>query len=836
MSTNPYYNPKTLQPATVARAEALNAELEKIRDAFAKLPPPSGIPNGGGLPNYTHIAFADSADGTANFTTGAAGTREFLGIAVNQTVPTPSQNPEDYIWQRVKGVDGAPGSTGPQGVNTARVQIYIRSASGPNLPTQPVTFDFLTGVATGLDNGWSTAIPAVDENPLYVAVATASSTATTDTIAPNEWSSPVIILQGGLGGSGSDGLNSASVFLFKRAPASPIPDVPSTTSTYTFTTGALTGHDNGWSRTAPPNNGQPLWVTTATAAATGATDTITSGEWATPQIFVQDGADGAQGPQGPQGASGLNGQSGTSVAELNIYRRAAAPPSAPTGGAFDFSTGTLSPPTGWSSSIPAGTDPVYVARGVAVTNTPGGSDTPDWGGVARAFQDGQSVDAVFRRSASQPATPGASSGVPAGWYTSIAEVPAGADPIWTSFGSRVSPDLNWTWQVPVRVEGIDGSPGADGQDGAQGPAGAPGADGSPGADGADGADGQAVDAIFRRSALQPATPSPSSGVPSGWFASIGAVPASDNPLWTSFGKRSSPTANWTWETPIRVEGIDDAITLASASLTAGVGIVQQDGRDVLEFTGASGASAAFPFVPTSAGERIFAGFTGYNNVPHVDDLVAGINWQDEAGNIYTISLPNAVVDGSEAIGSSNSKEVGEFVIMPAGAVRRRLFIARNVFSNAGNAYAYLPVQSRFQPGAQVNPADLAELDPAARAELDAATGQTRQTVGFQQIITRSLVNGGTNSLNAQLVRDAGGNSGTIAVRIEYRLLGSATWITLATGPGSPITASEPGADNVSATFTNNTGAKRAFEFRMTEVRTPATAGGAQVPAETFLEA
>ena len=139
-------------------------------------------------------------------------------------------------------------------------------------------------------------------------------------------------------------------------------------------------------------------------------------------------------------------------------------------------------------------------------------------------------------------------------------------------------------------------------------------------------------------------------------------------------------------------------------------------------------------------------------------------------------------------------------------------------------------------GVTGRPESLAQLDPTARAELDSAVGQTRQTVGFQQIITRSLENGGTNNMNAQVARLAGGNSGTIFARIEQRQLGDTTWITVATGPGSAVSASEPGADNFIATFTNTTGAKRAFEFRVTEVRTPVTAGGALVASETFLEA
>jgi len=64
--------------------------------------------------------------------------------------------------------------------------------------------------------------------------------------------------------------------------------------------------------------------------------------------------------QGPAGADGI------SVAELTIYKRATSTPATPTGGSYNFGTQVLTPPSGWSSTIPAGTDPVYTSRGTAV--------------------------------------------------------------------------------------------------------------------------------------------------------------------------------------------------------------------------------------------------------------------------------------------------------------------------------------------------------------------------------------------------------------------------------------------------------------------------------------
>lgn len=109
--TSPWYNPRWLQAGSRALAEQVNAELTKIRQAFDLLPAPSAIGIGSGQPNYTWIAWADSADGTQNFSNVSAGNRAYIGTAVNKTVITPSAFPEDYVWVRVRGLDGG---SGPQ--------------------------------------------------------------------------------------------------------------------------------------------------------------------------------------------------------------------------------------------------------------------------------------------------------------------------------------------------------------------------------------------------------------------------------------------------------------------------------------------------------------------------------------------------------------------------------------------------------------------------------------------------------------------------------------------------------------------------------------------------
>ena len=236
---------------------------------------------------YTWFAYADSADGTVNFTTGVGGTRAYIGIANNQTSAIESTNPVDYTWTKIQGPQGIQGNIGPSGLNSAEVFLYQRSASVPPVPSVTTTYTFATAILTGINNGWSQSIPASNGNPLYVTVASASNSGSTDTIAPSEWATPVIMAQDGAGGVGSNGTNAATIFLFQRANSAPA--VPSNTTTYNFTTGVLSNINNGWSQSIPNSNGLPCYVTTASALSTTNTDNIGTSEWATPTILAVDG-------------------------------------------------------------------------------------------------------------------------------------------------------------------------------------------------------------------------------------------------------------------------------------------------------------------------------------------------------------------------------------------------------------------------------------------------------------------------------------------------------------------------------------------------------------------
>jgi hypothetical protein len=95
--TSPWYNPTLVSPNTRALADGINNELKKIKAAFDQLPAPGSVGTGTSA-TYVHFAYADSIDGTRNFTTGAPGNRRYIGVQANVTSATPSEFPADYAW------------------------------------------------------------------------------------------------------------------------------------------------------------------------------------------------------------------------------------------------------------------------------------------------------------------------------------------------------------------------------------------------------------------------------------------------------------------------------------------------------------------------------------------------------------------------------------------------------------------------------------------------------------------------------------------------------------------------------------------------------------------
>ena len=84
-----------------------------------------------GKTQYTHLAYANSADGTKDFSV-SDGNREYIGMYVD-FVEADSTNPAKYTWSLIKGADGAqgvPGTPGADGKTPYFHIAYANSADG----------------------------------------------------------------------------------------------------------------------------------------------------------------------------------------------------------------------------------------------------------------------------------------------------------------------------------------------------------------------------------------------------------------------------------------------------------------------------------------------------------------------------------------------------------------------------------------------------------------------------------------------------------------------------------------------------------------------------------
>ena len=361
--------------------------------------------------------------------------------------------------------DGAPGSPGADGKNTATVRLYKRASSVPSIDWQNnLTYDFSTNHLTSVPTGWSESVPDGDDD-LYATAATASSTSSTDTIAPNEWGTPVCITKKSLSWS------TAAVFLYARADVSTDLTKPTQTLDYSFSTGILSKEGQTgpivlgqWSQEIPASNEKPCFVIQATAVSDdGQTDTIAPSEWSNISKLVSDGEDGDP---------GLNS------ATVFLYARASSasaltkPSSNLT---YMFLSGTLSPASGysgWSPTVPdsdANGNPCFVIQATAVNTTETDIITPsEWSDIKKLVVDGEdgrsilSITEYYAKSNSNTTAP-------TNWSTNVPTLTVTDKYLWNyelitySTMDSQDPTQHETQETAKRVIGVYGDTGANGK-------------------------------------------------------------------------------------------------------------------------------------------------------------------------------------------------------------------------------------------------------------------------------------------------------------------------------------------------------------------------------------
>lgn len=104
----------------------------------------------------------------------------------------------------------------------------------------------------------------------------------------------------------TNGLTALNVLIFQRNNSSTTPPTaPSADAVITFSTGVVTGLNNGWTQALPDiSAGSVLWVTIAYVAASTSTYTIHPSGWQAAQAQAQNGTNGSSGTgtTGPRGA------------------------------------------------------------------------------------------------------------------------------------------------------------------------------------------------------------------------------------------------------------------------------------------------------------------------------------------------------------------------------------------------------------------------------------------------------------------------------------------------------------------------------------------------------
>lgn len=180
-------------------------------------------------------------------------------------------------------------------------------------------------------------------------------------------------------------------------------------------------------------------------------------EWTAP--FKVTGPQGVRGEKGDKGDKGDNGETKITERLIQVYTISETSPIKPVGGYFNFETGELTPPSGWSKSEPTTDGVVWMSWGRFSIENPG---NPTWGNPIRltGYQgrngtDGNNIEFIFKLTATHllvPSTPTESLNqtgfTPKGWTPS----PTGISPTmqceWVC--SRTLVENRWSnWSTPA---------------------------------------------------------------------------------------------------------------------------------------------------------------------------------------------------------------------------------------------------------------------------------------------------------------------------------------------------------------------------------------------------
>ncbi len=326
---------------------------------------------------------------------------------------TPATSVTALTWTNLH-IDMVKGDTGITGTRTAVLDLYQwGTTTAPTLfPSGTSTYTWATGQFTNPAtlNSWTqTPASPTAGQVLYVCHAFFADSLTTPT-SPVTWSTTVAIVSTTAGTNGTPAtyvtVTGEQAFKFATGSATPV-------STSITLTAALTGltayqwdywNGTGWATLSGTVNTSTYALAYNNAAFTANSLRVRciSGT-AFDEITIVKLYDGT------------NGTNGTSVYTGTVYQQTASAPAAPSGGTYNFNTGVLTAPAGWTITQPAtSTTPTYAVDFVFSTITPATAVTATtWTNVrieavaGSAGANGVSIHVVdlYQQAASAPVLP-----------------------------------------------------------------------------------------------------------------------------------------------------------------------------------------------------------------------------------------------------------------------------------------------------------------------------------------------------------------------------------------------------------------------------------------------
>lgn len=378
-----------------------------------------------GKTQYTHIAYANSADGSKDFSVSDSN-REYIGMYVDFT-QNDSTDPTKYAWSKIKGADGANGTPGKPGADGKTPYLHIAYANSA---------DGKTGFST-----------TDGTNKLYIGQYTDYTQADSTDATKYTWTKikgeqgergpqGVPGLQGIQGPKGEQGIQGPQGNTGATGPQGPV--------------GQSTYFHIKYSSVANPTSSSQMTETPSTYIGTYVDSA--QADSTDPKKYIWSRFQGLQGPQGTQGIPGTNGTNGkTSYLHIKYSNDGGKTFTGNSGEDVGTYIGTC---VDYNQSDPASVGSYKWAK-IKGENGQDGQDGADG-------QDGVGIKSITKYYLASEKSTGITTSS-SGWTTTIQTMTETKKYLW-SYETIAYTDGSSTKTTPIII-GVHGQNGADGDSG-----------------------------------------------------------------------------------------------------------------------------------------------------------------------------------------------------------------------------------------------------------------------------------------------------------------------------------------------------------------------------------